>query len=128
VLAVRDKHHDDEDHGPKAENNLDLTEKMPDSCVGGVAMRQLLEIFSRESVNQRNAKQHCADYLDGGRVQFVLFHRIKVGFCISISLGGRFREPFSCFIGIPGYPFPGKIHHPKVIFSIDIALISRLLK
>ena len=39
VLAVRDKHHDDEDHGPKAENNLDLAEKMPDTCVGGVTMR-----------------------------------------------------------------------------------------
>jgi hypothetical protein len=30
----------------------------------------LLEIFGRESVNQRNAKQYCAYYLDGGRVQF----------------------------------------------------------
>ena len=61
-----DQHRHDQHHRPEAKNDLDLTQKMPYARMGGMGVSETLEELGRESMNQRNAEQDCANNLNRG--------------------------------------------------------------
>jgi hypothetical protein len=66
AFAHHEGHHDHQDHGPEAKDDLDLGQQMPDAGMGRAGMRQVLEVLGREGVQQRQGKNGGGNKLDLG--------------------------------------------------------------